>query len=103
MSLLDKIEQMQKLPERRRKRILSVSVAVFMAVVIAIWITGIHYSFNESGKSEAKNAPKPFSIVLTSIANSSEGIIEKIKKEFKNIKSSVNNFAEMSAEGKENQ
>lgn len=80
MSLLDKIEQIQKKPQRERKRILVIVMAVSMSFIVAIWITNLQYSMGAD--NAISDEPKPFSLVWSSIKQSSGNITEEAKKDF---------------------
>lgn len=61
MSLIDKIENLQKKPESIRRRILFFSITTIMFIIIAVWI----FSFNLSSKNEKKEeaGSSPFGVI----------------------------------------
>lgn len=60
MSLVNKIEDIQKKPESVRRRILAASMAVFMFFVIVVWVSTFKISDEET--KEEQNVSTPFTI-----------------------------------------
>ena len=64
MSFFDALHKIQKKPEATRKKILAVSVAVIMALIIFLWLSGLKYSKQEASVSQE---PGPFSVFKETI------------------------------------
>lgn len=94
MGLLDKIEQLQKKPQQERKKILVVVMTISMSLIIGIWITSFQYSVSKDKTTE--EAPKPFSLVWSSIKDSSYNITGKVKKNFEGIKTYAEDYEDLS-------
>jgi hypothetical protein len=89
MSLINKIENLQKKPESIRRRILFVSVIAIMFVVVVVWIFTLNLSLNSSEKSETSYTPfKVFGGLVKDAYNVSFGSIKEavnqLKKQFEN-------------------
>ena len=57
MSLMNKIEDLQKKPEAIRRRILVVSIIALMFAVVVIWIFSLNFSLNSGQKNETSFTP----------------------------------------------
>ena len=57
MSLVDKIENLQKKPESVRRRVLFFSVMVTMFLIITIWVSTLKISSKDDQKVEASYTP----------------------------------------------
>ena len=89
MSLINKIEDLQKKPESIRRRILFMSVIAVMFLVVVVWIFTLNLSLKSSEKSETSFTPfKVFGGLVKDAYNVSVGSIkdaaDQMKKEFEN-------------------
>lgn len=57
MSLITKLENLQKKPEILKKRLLIISMAVFMFIVVVIWVTTFKFSLEKDKKLETASTP----------------------------------------------
>jgi preprotein translocase subunit SecF len=57
MSLMNKIENLQKKPEAIRRRILVVSIVAVMFLVVVIWIFSLNFSLGSDEKNETSFTP----------------------------------------------
>lgn len=57
MSLMNKIENLQKKPEAIRRRILAASMIAIMFVVVVVWIFSLNLSLEEEKKNETSFTP----------------------------------------------
>jgi len=57
MSLMNKIENLQKKPEAIRRRVLFVSVVAIMFMVVVIWIFSLNFSLKSQEKNETSFTP----------------------------------------------
>lgn len=91
MSLIDKVENLQKKPEPYRKKILAVSVLFFMSIVVFVWLTTLDFSLGAKAE-EIKEAYTPFQILGKELAGvkdnlkSSVGEIKGLFSQIKNVK-----------------
>lgn len=76
MNIFEKMENLQQKPEYVKKRILAVSVTIIMAIIIALWINDLKYSFK---KEEKEKTPGPFSVFREAVLNSIETLKAEIK------------------------
>jgi len=89
MSLINKIEDLQKKPESIRRRILFMSVIAVMFLVVVVWIFTLNLSLKSSEKSETSFTPfKVFGGLVKDAYNVSVGSIkdaaDQMKKQFEN-------------------
>lgn len=64
MSLMNKIEDLQRRPESVRRRVLFVSLAVIMFVVIAVWVSTLKVTLGASLNAEkAQSVYTPFGAI----------------------------------------
>lgn len=82
MSLMDKIEDLQKKPEPVRKKILFFSMAVIIFIIIVVWISIFKISLKTKEQNQADYAPlKVFkNLVKDGFDVSAAGIKEVIDK-----------------------
>ncbi len=80
MSLLDKIEKLQKKPESYRKKLLVMLMVVFMSTIVFIWFSTINFSPDASEEWAQKSGMNyaPFSILKEAAKES----VLKIKSSF---------------------
>jgi len=86
MSLVDKIENLQKKPEPYKRKVLFASVLAFMFLVVFIWFTTFDFSFGNN--TEIKEAYTPFQIIgndLVGIKDSLMSSVGEIKGLFNQI------------------
>lgn len=76
MNIFEKMENLQQKPHHVKKRILTVTVTIIMAIIVALWINDLKYSFK---KDEKEKTPGPFSIFREVVLNS----INTLKAELK--------------------
>lgn len=76
MNIFEKMENLQQKPKHIKKRILTITVTIIMAIIIALWINDLKYSFK---KEEKEKPPGPFSVFRKAVLNS----IETFKTELK--------------------
>jgi hypothetical protein len=57
MSLINKIENLQKKPEAIRRRILVASVIAIMFLVVVVWIFSLNLSLEKEQKNETSFTP----------------------------------------------
>lgn len=63
MSLMDKIENLQKKPEPARRKIMLVSMAVIFLLIIAVWVSTFRISLNAENTDEQKSGDQsPFAV-----------------------------------------
>lgn len=87
MSLMDKIENVQKKPETIRRRIVAVSVFVIMFLVIVIWVSTIRLSFGaDDTEKETASIYSPFSMIKDIIKDGFKVSGGGIKEAFGQIK-----------------
>ncbi len=89
MSLINKIENLQKKPESIRRRILFVSVIAIMFVIVVAWIFTLNLSLKDNKKSETSFTPfKVFGDLVKEAYNFSFGSIkeaaDQLKTQFQN-------------------
>jgi Tfp pilus assembly protein PilO len=89
MSLINKIENLQKKPESIRRRILFVSIIAIMFVIIVVWIFTLNLSLSNNEKNETSYTPfKVFGGLVKDAYNVSLGSIkeavDQLKKQFEN-------------------
>jgi len=60
--MLDYIENLRKKPEATRRRVLYISVAAIMTVIISIWALTLPMRFSADAQP-AENEPSPFMVV----------------------------------------
>ena len=64
MSLIDKIENVQKKPDYIKKRILFIAVALIMFVIIAVWVSTLNITVGVEESREEKGAfASPFTVI----------------------------------------
>ncbi len=88
MSLIDKIEKIQKKPELYRKKILFVSLFFCMVFIIGIYIITLKYSF--SFQKENKSVAAPIEVLSGDFSKAKESIgsgFGEVKDFFSNINS----------------
>ncbi|MCK6462299.1 MAG: hypothetical protein L6Q29_00530 [Candidatus Pacebacteria bacterium] len=61
MSLIDKIENMQKKPDHVKRRIVFVSLFVIMFIIVAAWVSTLRLTTGESLKKETA-VSSPFAV-----------------------------------------
>lgn len=96
MSLIDKIEKLQKKPEHFRYKVLVFTLIVLMAVVVFIWVSLMSVSIkNVQINSDNSEAVLPDG-VFDNLKNDSKSVLNVIKEDIsgfkKNIKSIFGNF-----------
>ena len=76
MNFFDTLHKIQKKPEATRKKILVITVAVIMALIIFLWINNLKYSvgYGISGKPDEQKAPGPFSVFKETILKGLEDL-----------------------------
>lgn len=88
MSLIDKVENLQKKPKPYRKKILAVSVLFFMSVVVFVWLTTLDFSLGAK-EEEIKETYTPFQILgkdLIGVKDNLKSSVGEIKNLFGQIK-----------------
>lgn len=84
MSLINKIENLQKKPESIRRRILFVSIIAIMFVIVVVWIFTLNLSLKSSEKSETSYTPfKVFGGLVKDVYNVSFGSIKEAINQWK--------------------
>lgn len=64
MSLMDKIENIQKKPDYIKKRILFVVVSIIMFIIIAVWVSTLNISVGvEESREKQESFASPFAII----------------------------------------
>lgn len=58
MGILDRIEKLQKKPREIRERILALSVASIMILIVAVWIQTVRYNFSKGAAEPGENPVK---------------------------------------------
>ena len=89
MSLINKIENLQKKPESIRRRILFVSIIAIMFVIVVVWIFTLNLSLKNGEKSETSYTPfKVFEGLVKDAYNVSFGSVKEavnqLKTQFQN-------------------
>lgn len=78
MSLIDKIENMQKKPDHIKRRVLFASVFIIMFIIAAAWISTLKVSLGEQAKE--KSISSPFSVfkdmIGETVSKTSDGIAD---------------------------
>lgn len=77
MSILTRIEELQKAPVQKRKIILAVTVGICMVVIIGIWIIQLRYETGASSEGSSAQAASPFEMMFGSIKNTFNSIKDK--------------------------
>lgn len=88
MSLINKIENLQKKPEPYRKKVLTMSVLVFMCLIVFVWLTTLDFSLGAKAE-EINEAYTPFQILgkeLTGAKDNLKSSVGEIKNLFSQIK-----------------
>lgn len=88
MSLIDKVENLQKKPKPYRKKILAVSVLFFMSMVVFVWLTTLDFSLGAKAE-EIKETYTPFQILgkdLIGVKDNLKSSVGEIKNLFGQIK-----------------
>lgn len=62
MSLIDKIEKLQKKPEPYRRRVLFITTILIMVLIIIFWVSFLDFSL-EKEKIATKKNPEPFDVI----------------------------------------
>ncbi|MBU3925656.1 hypothetical protein KJ763_00605 [Patescibacteria group bacterium] len=89
MSLIDKIENLQKKPEAYRKKVLFASLTVIMILIIAIWISTFNLSFSKKQKEEMTSSVAPLEVLKgdwDDLKETAGSPIKDIKNIFNSIK-----------------
>lgn len=73
MSFFNTLHKIQTKPERTRKKILAISVAVIMAFIIFLWLNALKYSRDRSGPDN-QTTPNPFSVFKETILQGFQGL-----------------------------
>lgn len=93
MSLINKIENLQKKPEHYRYKILITSLIIIMSVIIFVWVSVISLSFEP--KMEKKNlVGSPVNTVLNTLRHGSETTIKSIKEGFSTFQDQLKSIFE---------
>ncbi|MFA4890532.1 MAG: hypothetical protein WC587_02795 [Candidatus Paceibacterota bacterium] len=88
MSLIDKVENLQKKPESYRKKILAASVLVFMGLIVFVWLITLNFSLGAEAEG-TKDAYTPFQILgkdLMGVKDNLNASVGEIKGLFNQIK-----------------
>ncbi|MBI4692237.1 MAG: hypothetical protein HY773_02240 [Candidatus Terrybacteria bacterium] len=89
MSILDKIENLQKKPEPVRKKILFISMAVIFFIVIVVWISIFKISLRPKGQNQADYAP--FMVFKNLVKEGFDASAAGIKEVMEKIKQVISN------------
>ncbi len=78
MTLLDKIEELQKKPENYRKKVLVVLMILIMSAVAAVWVSTVNLSVGEVGESKKKSGVEyaPLNVLKEGVVNIKDVINE---------------------------
>jgi len=63
MSLLEKIEKLQKSPESYRRKILAFLMIIIIPAILSVWFFTLNFSFVGSNKKKVEIQP-PFALVF---------------------------------------
>lgn len=74
--MFNHLEKLQQKPEPVKKRILAVSVAVLMVLIVVLWLNDVKYRATSENKEET---PGPFSVFKEAVSNSVETLKAEIK------------------------
>lgn len=86
MSLIDKIENLQKKPEPYKRKILFASMLAFMFLVVFIWFTTFNFSLSNGNDIEITKAYTPFQVLKNDLGS----IKDNLKSSAGNIKNLFN-------------
>jgi hypothetical protein len=89
MSLLEKIENLQKKPEAIRRRILFCSVATIMFIIISIWVITLKYSTPTSEEDKDANIG-PFRVLGELFKETVDVSVSGVKSGFDQVKRQFN-------------
>ena len=85
MSLIEKIENLQKKPESIRRRILFASVIVLMFVIVIVWIFTLNLFSKNKEKAETNHTPfNVFGGLIKDVYDVSLGSIKEAVEQLKN-------------------
>jgi uncharacterized membrane protein YozB (DUF420 family) len=87
MSLIDKVENLQKKPEPYRRKVLFAGVLAFMFLIVFVWFTTFDFSFGND--MEIKEAYTPFQVIKNDLGSIKDGLKSSagdIKKLFNQLK-----------------
>jgi len=81
MNIIDKIEEIKRQPEHVRLRYIWILVAIFMAVVIAIWIFSLSVNIrSNNAESVSKNVVDQFSDSKNQLKSITDNLSNSAKK-----------------------
>lgn len=86
MSLLNKLETIQKKPERIKRRILFVSLFVLMFIVTAVWVSTLKVTLGNGGGVKEAAISSPFSVFKDIIGDSVSIGFSGVKNSFNKLK-----------------
>jgi len=66
MSLLTRIEELQKSPPERKRAALITSVAISMIVIVGIWVLQLRYELNRSNPTNS-NTSSPLGLIFNAV------------------------------------
>ncbi|RJQ30741.1 hypothetical protein C4572_03670 [Candidatus Parcubacteria bacterium] len=84
MSLIDKIENLQKKPEHIKRRVLFASLFVIMFLVVTVWVSTLKISLGSS--EEESQVASPISTFFGIVTGSVDVAVSGIKDSFGKIK-----------------
>lgn len=91
MSLINKIEKIQKKPESYRKKILFLSLFLCMAVIVGVYLITLKFSF--SSQQEKQPMAAPMEVVSDDFARAKESIGSSFS-EVKNFFNHLNSYGQ---------
>mgnify|MGYP001588230803 CR=1 FL=1 len=78
MSLLDRIEKLQKKDEKAKKKILFVILLIIMASIIFIWLNNLRLKLTSS--ANVANAPSPIGLIWDALKSNIQDFKQNISK-----------------------
>lgn len=86
MSLISKIENLQKRPESVRRRVLFIVIAMVMFFVVSAWVFTLKFSLNREENKNNQAAIAPFKIIMNMAKESFDIPVSGIKNTFDRLK-----------------
>jgi hypothetical protein len=91
MSLINKIENLQKKPEAIRRRVLAVSVAAIMFIIVVVWIFTLNLSKKNSEQEQISSEFTPFGVFRSIIKDAYSISVGSVRDAFGQLKNQFDN------------